>query len=190
MALNFKLTPIYVIHVFRYIPCHRTLQRGETVPLAEFCPLKEQKNIIEQTAITETKESLKDHTERQNVIFTECYQMHTPQVLQLPMLLIIIPVFPCFLQSWRWEWSIQGGAVNRGLFFVGPLPSPLGAVSGSCRRGVRLPPRHHSELCAECQNIKIFEGLSNSKNMVFNLKTLLNIGLGLTLRQKEPMRAE
>ncbi len=25
---------------------------------------------------------------------------------------------------------IQGGAVNRGLFFAGPPPSPLGAVSG------------------------------------------------------------
>jgi hypothetical protein len=25
---------------------------------------------------------------------------------------------------------IQGGAVNRGLFFADPLPSPLGAVSG------------------------------------------------------------
>jgi hypothetical protein len=35
----------------------------------------------------------------------------------------------------------------------------------------------------ECQNIKIFEGLSNSKNMVFNVKKLLNVGLGLTLRR-------
>ncbi len=25
---------------------------------------------------------------------------------------------------------VQGGALNRGLFFAGPLPSPLGAVSG------------------------------------------------------------
>jgi hypothetical protein len=25
---------------------------------------------------------------------------------------------------------IQGGAVNRGLLFAGPPPSPLGAVSG------------------------------------------------------------
>ncbi len=55
MALNLKLTPIYVIHVFRYIPCHRTLQRGETVPLAGFCPLKEQKNIIEQSATVSPK---------------------------------------------------------------------------------------------------------------------------------------
>ncbi len=52
-----------------------------------------------------------------------------------------------------------------------------------CRRGVRLPPKYHSELCAECQNIKIFEGLSNSKNMVFNVKKLLNVGLALTLRR-------
>jgi hypothetical protein len=52
-----------------------------------------------------------------------------------------------------------------------------------CRRGDRLPPRHYSELCGECQNIKIFEGLSNSKIMVFNVKKLLNVGLGLTLQQ-------
>ncbi len=25
---------------------------------------------------------------------------------------------------------VQGGALNRGLFFADPLPSPLGAVSG------------------------------------------------------------
>jgi hypothetical protein len=34
------------------------------------------------------------------------------------------------------------------------------------------------------KNIKIFEGLSNSKNMVFNVKKPLNVGLGLTLRRK------
>ncbi len=38
--------------------------------------------------------------------------------------------------------------------------------------------------------MKIFKGLSNSKNMIFNVKKLLNIGLGLALRRKEPMRAE
>jgi hypothetical protein len=32
--------------------------------------------------------------------------------------------------------------------------------------------------------MKIFEGLSNSKNMVFNVKKLLNVGVGLTLQQK------
>jgi hypothetical protein len=32
--------------------------------------------------------------------------------------------------------------------------------------------------------MKIFEGLSNSKNMVFNVKKLLNIGLGLALWRK------
>jgi hypothetical protein len=47
-----------------------------------------------------------------------------------------------------------------------------------------LPPRHHSELCAECKNMKIFEGLSNSKNMILNVKKLLNVGLGLRLRRK------
>jgi hypothetical protein len=31
--------------------------------------------------------------------------------------------------------------------------------------------------------MKIFEGLSNSKNMVFDVKNLFNIGVGLTLRQ-------
>jgi hypothetical protein len=36
----------------------------------------------------------------------------------------------------------------------------------------------------EWKNIKIFEGLSNSKNMVFNVKKLLNVCLGLTPRQK------
>jgi hypothetical protein len=29
-----------------------------------------------------------------------------------------------------------------------------------------------------------FEGLSNSKSMVFNVKKILNIGVGLTLRRK------
>jgi hypothetical protein len=53
-----------------------------------------------------------------------------------------------------------------------------------CRRGVHLPPRHHSELCAELKNMKIFEGLSNSKNMVVNVKKLLHVGVGLTLRRK------
>jgi hypothetical protein len=32
--------------------------------------------------------------------------------------------------------------------------------------------------------MKIFEGLSNSKNMVFNVKKLLNVGVDLTLQQK------
>jgi hypothetical protein len=33
------------------------------------------------------------------------------------------------------------------------------------------------------KNMKIFEGLSNSKNMIFNVKKLLNVGLGQTLRR-------
>ncbi len=32
--------------------------------------------------------------------------------------------------------------------------------------------------------IKISKGLSNSKNMVFNMKKLLNVGVGLMLRQR------
>ncbi len=32
--------------------------------------------------------------------------------------------------------------------------------------------------------MKIFEGLSNSKNMVFNVLKLLNVGVGLTLWRK------
>jgi hypothetical protein len=32
--------------------------------------------------------------------------------------------------------------------------------------------------------MKISEGLSNSKNMVFNVKKLLNVGVGLTLQWK------
>jgi hypothetical protein len=59
-----------------------------------------------------------------------------------------------------------------------------------CLRGDGLPLRHHLEFCTDWKNIKIFEGLSNSKNMVFNVKKLLNVGLSLTLRRKEPMRAE
>jgi hypothetical protein len=47
-----------------------------------------------------------------------------------------------------------------------------------------LPPRHHSELYAELKNMKIFEGLSNSKNMIFNVKKLLNVGVDMTLKQK------
>jgi hypothetical protein len=32
--------------------------------------------------------------------------------------------------------------------------------------------------------MNIFEGLSNGENMVFNVKKLLNTGVGLTLQQK------
>jgi hypothetical protein len=34
------------------------------------------------------------------------------------------------------------------------------------------------------KKLKIFEDLINSKNMVFNVKRLLNVGLGLILQQK------
>jgi hypothetical protein len=36
----------------------------------------------------------------------------------------------------------------------------------------------------ERQNIKLYEGLNNIKNMVFNVKQLLNVGVDLTLQQK------
>ncbi len=50
---------------------------------------------------------------------------------------------------------------------------------------VEIPCRqNHLELYAEWKNMKIFEGLINSKNMIFNVKKLLNVGLGLTLRRK------
>jgi hypothetical protein len=32
--------------------------------------------------------------------------------------------------------------------------------------------------------MKIFEGLINSKNMVFDVKKLVNVGVGLTLQRK------
>jgi hypothetical protein len=39
--------------------------------------------------------------------------------------------------------------------------------------------------------MKILEGLSNSQNMVFNVKKLFNVGLGLTLqRNGEKNRCE
>ncbi len=105
----------------------------------------------------------------------------------------------------RSDIHIQGGAVNCGLFFADAPLSLLGAVCGKiseiarqqpkllrkysggdeqirCCRGDRLPPRNHSELCAEWKNMKIFEGLSKNKIMVLNMKKLLNVGVSLTLR--------
>jgi hypothetical protein len=43
--------------------------------------------------------------------------------------------------------------------------------------------RDITQLCMEWKNLKIFEGLSNGKNMVFNVKKLSN-GVGLSLRRK------
>ncbi len=40
-----------------------------------------------------------------------------------------------------------------------------------------MPTNYHSELCTEKNKMKIFEGLSNSKNMVVNVKKLLNVGV-------------
>jgi hypothetical protein len=50
-----------------------------------------------------------------------------------------------------------------------------------CHHRDGLPLNHHLELCAEWKNMKISEGLSNSKNMVFNTKKLINNGVDLTL---------
>jgi hypothetical protein len=43
-------------------------------------------------------------------------------------------------------------------------------------------PNYHSELSGEKNKIKVSEDLSNGKNMVFNVKKLLNINL--TLRRR------
>jgi hypothetical protein len=102
---------------------------------------------------------------------------------------------------------LQGGAVNRGLFFAGPALTPLGAVSGKistdgrrskrwhkcssgdertrCRHGNGLPPSQDSQLCMEKNKMKIFEGLSNSQNMVFSVKKLQDDGVDLLLRRRD-----
>jgi hypothetical protein len=43
---------------------------------------------------------------------------------------------------------------------------------------------HHSELSAEWKSMKISEGLSNSKNMVLNMKKFSNVGVDLLLWQR------
>jgi CDGSH-type Zn-finger protein len=53
-----------------------------------------------------------------------------------------------------------------------------------CRCGDGLGPDHHSDFCAGKNKMKIFEGLSNSKNMVFNVKKLLIVSVDLTLWRK------
>jgi hypothetical protein len=45
-----------------------------------------------------------------------------------------------------------------------------------------LLPNHYSEFCVDQNNMKIFEYLSNSKNMLFDAKKLLNVGVNLTVR--------
>jgi hypothetical protein len=98
---------------------------------------------------------------------------------------------------------IQGGELNR-VFFAGPLLSPLRAVSrkiGENRWG-RSEEWHKCgcltraavTLEMACRQttthsfawkknkMKIFKGFSNSQNMVFNVKKLLNIGVDLKLR--------
>jgi hypothetical protein len=39
-------------------------------------------------------------------------------------------MFRTFAPGRGWGVHVQGGALNRGLFFAGPPPSPLWAVSG------------------------------------------------------------
>jgi hypothetical protein len=48
-----------------------------------------------------------------------------------------------------------------------------------CHCGDGLPPNHNSELCTEKKKMKIFKDHSDGKNMVFNLKKLLNVGMDL-----------
>jgi hypothetical protein len=83
----------------------------------------------------------------------------------------------------------------------------LGAVSGKMKNplggglsnginvaaGMGRPAATETSLRAlrEWKNMKIFESLTNSKNMVFNVKKLLKIGMGLTLWGKgEKKRCE
>jgi hypothetical protein len=53
-----------------------------------------------------------------------------------------------------------------------------------CCFGDGLPPNHHSDFCAGKNKMKIFESLSNSKNMFFNVKKLLNVSVDLRLWRK------
>jgi hypothetical protein len=55
---------------------------------------------------------------------------------------------------------------------------PTVAMEMACRRDTTQSSSQNGK------NMKIFEGLSNSRNMVFNVKKLLNVGVGLTLRRK------
>jgi hypothetical protein len=68
------------------------------------------------------------------------------------------------------------------------LSYSVNIAGGTCGLAVTLEmacrQAHHPVLCVECQNVKIFKGLSNTKNTVFNVKKLLNVGVGLTLRRK------
>jgi hypothetical protein len=51
------------------------------------------------------------------------------------------------------------------------MGGPPITVEVACHRDI-------TQLCVEWKNLKIFEGLSNGKNMVFNVKKLSN-GVGL-----------
>jgi hypothetical protein len=96
--------------------------------------------------------------------------------------------------------DLQGGAVNRELFLTVPLPSPLEVVSGKISSGLSYSvnkaegtggPTATMEIACRTETplralrrIEKYEDLrrlSNSKNMVFNVKKLLKVGVGLML---------
>jgi hypothetical protein len=58
----------------------------------------------------------------------------------------------------------MGGSPNDGINVAAETSGDL------CHRGDGLQPDYHSELSVEKNKMKIFEGLNNSKNMVFNVK--------------------
>ncbi len=61
-----------------------------------------------------------------------------------------------------------------------------------CHHGDGLPQNHHTEFCSDSKNMNIFEHC-DSKNMVFNVNKLVNIGVDLMLRRRgkiEVTRAE
>jgi hypothetical protein len=68
-------------------------------------------------------------------------------------------IVDCFLRTRRRRcWGLWAERLAKS---ARQRPKLLQKYSGGderirCRRGDRLPPRHHSELCAECQNIKIY----------------------------------
>jgi hypothetical protein len=68
----------------------------------------------------------------------------------------------------------MAGGPNDGVNVVAGTSRPGVAVEKACRR--------ITTLCMGKNKMKIFEGLSKSKNMVFNLKKLLNVAVDLTAK--------
>jgi hypothetical protein len=104
-----------------------------------------------------------------------------------------------------WLKSYKSIQCTRGDYFLRPTAAAAAIVGAAkrwckfsggdgrtpCRRGDGLSPNHHFKLCVEDKNIKIFEDLSNSKNMVFDVKNLLNDDVDLTAKgRKEAFPAE